>query len=144
KALRVLTENDLERCFEIFKKFVSNLELIPIMTFEEFSHWILPRDKVIYSYVMENDLGEIIDFVSFFSLPSSVLDNDLHSHINVGYLFYYGISEGSSLEELMQALLYKAKEEGFDVFNALDIMQNQSFFKPLNFAMGDGCLHYYL
>lgn len=37
-----------------------------------------------------------------------------------------------------------AKKLGFDVFNALDILDNQSFLKDLKFGMGDGSLHYYL
>jgi glycylpeptide N-tetradecanoyltransferase len=37
-----------------------------------------------------------------------------------------------------------AKNEGFDVFNALDIMSNQEVFEELRFKRGDGNLHYYL
>lgn len=37
-----------------------------------------------------------------------------------------------------------AKNAGFDVFNALDIMDNQTFLKELKFGIGDGSLHYYL
>ena len=33
---------------------------------------------------------------------------------------------------------------GYDVFNALDLMENQSFLKELKFGMGDGNLNYYL
>jgi len=36
-----------------------------------------------------------------------------------------------------------AKKEGFDVFNALDIMQNKEFISELTFSPGDGFLHYY-
>jgi glycylpeptide N-tetradecanoyltransferase len=34
--------------------------------------------------------------------------------------------------------------EGFDVFNALDLMKNLEFIKELKFAPGDGYLSYYL
>lgn len=33
---------------------------------------------------------------------------------------------------------------GFDVFNALDLMDNIQFLKPLKFGIGDGNLQYYL
>lgn len=36
-----------------------------------------------------------------------------------------------------------AKKEGFDVFNALDIMHNKEFISELTFSPGDGFLHYY-
>ena len=35
-------------------------------------------------------------------------------------------------------------QEGFDVFNALDLMENKAFLEELKFGMGDGHLHYYL
>jgi len=44
---------------------------------------------------------------------------------------------------MYQALIV-AKKNDFDVFNALDIMDNSSFLKELNFSPGDGNLHYYL
>lgn len=33
---------------------------------------------------------------------------------------------------------------GFDVFNALDLMDNKKFLGELKFGVGDGNLHYYL
>ena len=44
----------------------------------------------------------------------------------------------------MQDALILAKKEGFDVFNALDIMENETFLKDLLFCPGDGTLNYYL
>jgi len=33
---------------------------------------------------------------------------------------------------------------GFDVFNALDLMENKQFLETLKFGIGDGNLQYYL
>lgn len=33
---------------------------------------------------------------------------------------------------------------GFDVFNALDLMDNKEFLEKLKFGVGDGFLQYYL
>ena len=44
----------------------------------------------------------------------------------------------------MKMALFRAREEGFDVFNALDILDNSMFLDELKFSMGDGYLHYYL
>ncbi len=43
-----------------------------------------------------------------------------------------------------QDALILAKSKGYDVFNALDILQNIDFLKDLKFGIGDGSLHYYL
>jgi len=48
------------------------------------------------------------------------------------------------LEMLMQNALILAKKDGFDVYNCLDIMDNESFLDVLKFGKGDGNLQYYL
>lgn len=35
-------------------------------------------------------------------------------------------------------------QKNFDVFNALDVMENSSFLSSLKFGVGDGNLQYYL
>ena len=44
----------------------------------------------------------------------------------------------------MKYALFQAKANNFDVFNALDIMENEKFLEELKFMPGDGYLHYYL
>lgn len=36
------------------------------------------------------------------------------------------------------------QQKGFDVFNALDLMENKVFLEKLKFGIGDGNLQYYL
>lgn len=43
----------------------------------------------------------------------------------------------------MRDALTLAKNADFDVFNALDVMENEAFLKELKFGVGDGNLHYY-
>jgi glycylpeptide N-tetradecanoyltransferase len=45
---------------------------------------------------------------------------------------------------LTKDALNLAKAKGFDVFNALDIMDNTEVLQELKFGIGDGHLHYYL
>ena len=40
--------------------------------------------------------------------------------------------------------LILAKRLHFDVFNALDVLENDTFLKELKFGIGDGHLQYYL
>ena len=85
---------------------------------------MLPRDGVIDAFVVENDSGKITDFISFYHLPSSILKHETHKTLNVAYS-YYNVATQCSLEELMRHALILAKQRDFDVFNALDIMENE-------------------
>lgn len=42
----------------------------------EFSHWLLPREGVVYAYVVEAPGGEVTDMVSFYNLPSTIIGNE--------------------------------------------------------------------
>lgn len=44
----------------------------------------------------------------------------------------------------MNDALVLAASKGYDVFNALDLLENTSFLKDLKFGIGDGTLQYYL
>ncbi len=76
-------------------------------------------------------------------MPSSILKHEKHKILKVAYAFYT-VANTVSLEELMRNALIIAKREEFDVFNALDIQDNEQFLKELKFGVGDGNLHYYL
>ena len=83
------------------------------------------------------------DFFSFFSLPSTIIDSPKHDVLKVAYLFYYatevvfkpGAETDDSLKErLMQLVsdaLIIADQSGFDVFNALTLMDNAEFIPDL-------------
>ena len=125
---------------EYLKKFEVHLEFSP----QDVEHSILPQAGVIDSYVVENqDTKEVTDFFSFYHLPSSILKHETHKVLNVAYS-YYNVANTVSFEELMRNALIIAKQKDFDVFNALDILENEKVLKELKFGVGDGNLHYYL
>jgi glycylpeptide N-tetradecanoyltransferase len=110
----------------------------------ELQHFILPRPNVIDTYVVENEsTKELTDFFSFYHLPSSILKHEKHKTLRVAYAFY-NVANTVSMEELMKNALILAKQKDLDVFNALDIMENEKMLKELKFGVGDGHLHYYL
>ena len=45
---------------------------------------------------------------------------------------------------LLKYALFQAKENNMDLFNSLDIMNNETLLHELKFMPGDGYLHYYL
>ena len=143
EGFREMEVNDLTQVHALLMKKLESYKLYPDLSLEEAAHWLLPRKSVVYTYVIEKKDGVITDFASFYSLPSSVLGNDRHSTLFAAYQFWT-CANTVSLAELTNDVFVKAKAEGFDVFNALDLMENQEIFEPLKFGIGDGVLHYYL
>ena len=81
-------------------------------------------------------------FFSFYSLPSSILKHETHKLLRVAYS-YYNVSTTDRLKQGIEDMLVVARDLGYDVFNALDVMDNSSFLEQLKFGVGDGHLHYY-
>ena len=67
--------------------------------------------------VEDPDNDQITDFISFYSLPSSILKNPSFSTLNVAYSFY-NVPNKHKLTDLMKDALILAKGKGYDVFNA--------------------------
>jgi len=88
-------------------------------------------------------VSTVTDFFSFYSLPSQILKHEVHKELRVAYS-YYNVSTTGRLREGMEDMLVIAKELGYDVFNALDVMENDEFLSQLKFNIGDGHLHYYI
>ena len=66
------------------------------------------------------------DFFSFYHLPSSILKHDKYKTLKVAY-GYYSVAHTVSMQEITKAALIIAKQKDFDVFNALDILDNGEF-----------------
>ena len=64
--------------------------------------------------------------ISFYALPSSILGNDKHSLLRAAYC-YYLFANKTSLTDLLNDALILAKRLDFDVFNALDVLENDTF-----------------
>jgi glycylpeptide N-tetradecanoyltransferase len=107
----------LENTFKIFKNFISKFPLSPIYTFEEFSHLILPRKDVVYSYVVENEDNEITDFISYFHIKDNniLIDEMMKST----YLYYYANSK-NQLTDLVHDLLIFIQKVLFYLKNRKD------------------------
>ncbi|XP_070566457.1 glycylpeptide N-tetradecanoyltransferase 2-like [Ptychodera flava] len=140
--LRPLTRKDVRQCCTLLNNYQRKFELSPVLNPTEFAHWFLPREGIIDTYVVENE-GVITDFFSFYTLPSSIMHHPQHKKLQAAYCFY-NVATKTPLVDLIQDALIIAKQKDFDVFNALDLMENKSFLEKLKFGIGDGNLQYYL
>ena len=97
---------------------------------------------LIYFY-QNSSTHKITDFVSFYSLPSTIMHSPQHNLLNAAYLYYYAtdvaletnaLENGTlkkRLEELIGDALIIADQAKFDVFNALSLMDNVEFLSSL-------------
>ena len=140
-GLRPMEEKDVPGVHRLLTNYLERFQLKIVFSIEEVRHWLLPRDKVINSYVKTNKDNTVTDFLSFYHLPSSILNHDDTLHAAYSY---YNVATTVRLEELMNDALILAKNTGSDVFNALDLMENSTFLEELKFGKGDGMLQYYI
>lgn len=149
-GFRQMTEQDLEPVLKLLTSYLSKFDMAQVFTIEELRHWLLTAPSVVHAYVVEKE-GKITDFVSFYGLESTVLGKAKYSSVNVAYTFYYATDAPESspelksrLNKLFETTLIVARNKGYDVLNALTLMDNPLFLKELKFGMGDGLLHFYV
>jgi glycylpeptide N-tetradecanoyltransferase len=140
-GLKPMEERHVPAVTALLTTYLKKFKLRVIFSEDDVAHWLLPRAKVIDSFVVENDKGEVTDLCSYYHLPSTILGRD--DTLFAAYS-YYNVATSVSWIELMKDCLVLAKKEGADVFNALNLMDNDEFLKELKFGLGDGNLQYYL
>lgn len=145
EGIRHMTPEDVPKVKQLLSKYLEKFAVAPVLNEEEVAHWLLPRDEVVYSFVVEDEkTKKITDFISFYNLPSQIIHgNTKHKVLKAAYS-YYNVATSMPLIELMEDALILAKANEFDVFNALNLMENETFLRELKFGIGDGNLHYYL
>ncbi|XP_051273523.1 glycylpeptide N-tetradecanoyltransferase 1-like [Dicentrarchus labrax] len=142
-GLRSMTKEDVAGLHSLLKAYFRKFHLSPILSLMEVEHWLLPRDNVIDTYVVEGDDGTLTDVVSFYGASFRVLNHPVHTGLRAAHLLYFA-STAADPVELMEDTLVLAKSKGFDIFSALDVMDNKTFLEKLKFSINDTSLHYYL
>ncbi|NXE98747.1 NMT1 tetradecanoyltransferase, partial [Menura novaehollandiae] len=142
-GLRPMEHRDISAVHKLLTEYLKQFHLTPVMSREEVEHWFLPQENIIDTFVVESAPGEVTDFLSFYTLPSTIMNHPTHKSLKAAYSFY-NVHTKTPLIDLMSDALILAKSKGFDVFNALDLMENKTFLEKLKFGIGDGNLQYYL
>ena len=128
----------------MLNEYLERFELSPVFSLEEIAHWFLPRSGVVDSFVVDDPKQGIVAFCSFYTLPSTVMHHPTHKSVKAAYSYYNVPSDSVALVDLVHDALVTARDAGYDVFNALDLMENKKFLEELKFGVGDGNLQYYL
>jgi glycylpeptide N-tetradecanoyltransferase len=141
--LREMKISDVNSIHMLLNNYLKKFKIHAIFSKEEVAHWFLPIDKVVYTYVKEDpETLDVTDFFSFYSLPSTILQHIKHKSLNACYSFF-NVATTVEYKLLIRNALIMAKIKGFDVYNCLNIMENQTIIKDLLFGEGDGTLKYY-
>jgi len=170
-GLREMEERDVSGVAKLYKRYMERFDMIPLLEEEDVRHQFLSgrgkgeRDastrrrpgQVVWTYVVENpESHAITDFVSFYTLPSTIVSNPRHDLLQAAYLYYYASDVAfvekadelgllkRRLTELIGDAVILADQAKFDVFNALTLMDNPLFLQELKFGSGDGLLNFYL
>jgi glycylpeptide N-tetradecanoyltransferase len=89
----------------------------------------------------------ITEFFSFYSLPSTIINNTKYPTLEAAYLYYYATETAFEPESEISGQLKKktqsligdaliiANEAGFDVFNALTLMDNVPIMQDLKVSL---------
>ena len=96
--------------------------------------------------LVEGEDGEVTDFVSFYTLNSSIIGHEKYNKLSAAYAFYnFTVSnDGERLKDLIRDALIIAKQRNFDVFNMTEVLQHKKVTGELLFKPGDGLLAHYL
>ena len=141
-GFRPMEEKDVDQVYVLLENFEKQFKVHGYYDKDQVKHWFIPRKNVVYSYVRENSENKITDFISFYSLPSSILQHESYKKLMAAYSFF-NINTTLTVKEIMKCALILAKNAGFDVFNCLNIMNNEEAFTDLLFGKGGGKLKYY-
>jgi len=170
-GMREMEDRDIDQVSDLFARYMKRFDMVQLFSPEELRHQFLSgkgtgaigdggpnrrKDQVVWAYVVVNqETCKITDFFSFYSLPSTVINNTKHSTLQTAYLYYYATetafrkdAEGGELKKRLDILisdaLFVANEAMFDVFYAMTLMDNVSFLQDLKFGAGEGILNFYL
>ncbi|EHB17663.1 Glycylpeptide N-tetradecanoyltransferase 2 [Heterocephalus glaber] len=138
-SLRPMEPKDIKAVQELINSYLKQFHLAPVMDEEVVAHWFLPWEHIIDTFVVESSSGKLTDILSFYILPSTVMHHPTHKSLKAAYSFY-NIHTEMPLLDLMNDTLIIAKLKGFDLFNALNLMENKTFLGKLKFGVGDGNL----
>lgn len=77
--IREMQKKDIPTVYKLLNEYLAKFEVKLKFSEKEVAHMLLPKNNVIYSFVVENsESKKITDFVSFYNLPSTILKKSGH------------------------------------------------------------------
>lgn len=140
--IRKITENDLEKCFQLYTRHYKDYKIYQILSPEEFKYKFMSVFNVLDTFVLEND-NNIICMVSVFYLKSRLFDNPKYTEYKIAQIYHYAYTDINIFEIFLNDICILMKQKDIDVINWVEQMSNHLFFNKLNFKHGSGELYYH-
>ena len=139
---RPMREEDVESVTELLNGSSSNFKFDIQWTPELVRHMLLPREDILYSYVIPSGSG-VMAFFSFYIMNWKVLNDSTPVDIRAAYL-WYNVANGVNGKSLVADLLNKAVNDAkADVANALGQSGICEALTSNKFEKGSKDLEYY-
>lgn len=104
---REMTEKDVKQVHSLLQNYLKKFDVTLRFNEQEIKHMFLSAKGVVHAFVVENkEKKQITDFISFYSLPSTVLKKTGHTHekVNAAYSLY-NVATDNTLTELVRLAL---------------------------------------
>ena len=150
-GFRKMEAKDLEQIYNLILLRNKKYKIYEILDIKEVEHWLLPRNNIVYTYVLEDEEHKITDFCSFYSIQRTILNqnkisentSNKYKKINFAYELI-NFNTSISMKELLRSAVILAKQNGFDAYHCIDYKENSDNFKELLFMEKIGKMKYYL
>ena len=87
-GLRLLEEKDITDACNLINKYLNKFSIRPFFILDTFKHTFMSKKNIISTYVVEDEkTKKITDIISYFSLPSKIVNNKDHKYLNAAYSF---------------------------------------------------------
>jgi glycylpeptide N-tetradecanoyltransferase len=138
QLIRFANLEDVPIMMNIYEEYCQKYRLCQTMNREEFEHYFLPNNEMIFTYVITNVQGEIKDFISLHAFWTKRGEKN-------AYVFYVSFINELLLEHFMRNVLFIMKSNGFDMIFANDVMGiSDVLSKQLDFKSLDEICNYYV
>jgi len=128
--------------YELLTNFNKKFKVYPVFSFEKFNYIFKNDEEIGESFMVLGQNNEVEVFISYYKLDSDA--QKATQLIRGAYLYYYAYKDYELFKKALKQLVFILSEKKFDVFNCLNLMDNEALLKELRFGSGTGCLNYYL
>lgn len=144
-GFRKMEEKDIEQIYNLILEKNKKYKIYEMLNKKDIEHWLLPKNNIVYTYVLEDEEHKISDFCSFYSIQRTLLKNNNNSKIKkLNFAFsLINCNNTISMKELLRNVIILAKQNNFDAYHCIDYKENSEHFKELLFTQKIGKMKYH-